>query len=134
MRENKLDQVQEGGLDVTEGEVGGPQVFAYFGTDVDRRESAIGVDMDGVVGVGVEGCDEKGGGSMVEVLDPRDGIEELTTDKFFRQEPNVATGLVVDCVLMRVVVSREARRGGEEVVEGANFDGGVKDWGWSESG
>ena len=34
--ENKLNRVQEGGLDVSEGELGGPQVLAYFGTDVDR--------------------------------------------------------------------------------------------------
>ena len=82
-RENKLNRVQEGGLDVTEGEVGGPQVLAYFGTNVDQRESAVGVNVDGVVGVGTEGGDEEGGGSVVEVLDPWDGTEELATDEFF---------------------------------------------------
>ena len=60
MRENKLNRVQKGGLDVAEGELGGPQVLAYFGTDVDQGESAIGVDVDGVVGVGAEGGDEVG--------------------------------------------------------------------------
>jgi len=123
--EDKLNRVQEGGLDITEREVGGPWVFAYFGTDVDQRESAIRVDVDGVMGVGTEGCDKEGGGSMVEVLDPWDGSEELTTNKFFRREPNVTTGLIVDCVLVRVVVGREARQGGEEVVEGANVDSWV---------
>jgi len=45
-RENKLNQVQEGGLDVTKGEVGGPRVLAYFGTDVDQGKGAVGVDVD----------------------------------------------------------------------------------------
>ena len=133
-RENKLNQVQKGGLDIAEGEVGGPWVLAYFGADVDRRESAVRVDVDRVMGIGAEGCDKEGGGSVMEVLDPRDGIEELATDEFFRQKPDVATGLVVDCVLVRVVVGREARRGGEEVLEGANVDRGIKYRGWSESG
>ena len=34
--------------------------------------------------------------------------------------------LVVYCVLMRVSVGREARRGSEEVLEGTDFDGRVK--------
>ena len=42
-RENKFNQVQKGSLDVAEREVEGLQVLAYFGTDVDRGESAIGV-------------------------------------------------------------------------------------------
>jgi len=36
------------------------------------------------------------------------------------------TLLVMDCVLMRVSVGREARRGGEEVFKGANVDRRVK--------
>ena len=46
----------------------------------------------------------------------------------------MAAGLVVDCVLMRVAVGREARRGGEEVFEGADVDSGVKYRGWLQSG
>jgi len=38
----------------------------------------------------------------------------------------MTTLLVVDCVLVRVAVGREARWGGEEVLEGADFDGRVK--------
>jgi len=34
--------------------------------------------------------------------------------------------LVVDRVLMRVSVGREARRGGKEVVEGADVNGGIE--------
>jgi len=41
-------------------------------------------------------------------------------------KPNVTTLLVVDHVLVRVAVGREARRGGEEVLEGADVDGRVK--------
>jgi len=81
-RENKLNQVQEGGLDVTEGELGGPQVLAYFGTDVDWGEGAVGVDMNGVVGVGAEGSDEVGGHVGVKVLGPGDMVEELAVDEF----------------------------------------------------
>jgi len=38
----------------------------------------------------------------------------------------MTTLLVVDHVLMRVAVGREARWGGEEVLEGADFDCQVK--------
>jgi len=38
----------------------------------------------------------------------------------------MATLLVVDRVLMRVAVGREARRGGEEVLKGADVDCQVK--------
>jgi len=133
-RKNKLNRVQEGGLDVSEGELGGPQVFAYFGTDVDWGESAVGMDMDGVMGVGAEGGDEIWGCGGVEVLGLGDVIEELTIDEFLRREPNVTTLLIVDRVLMRVSVGREARRGGKEIFEGADIDGWVKYWDRERSG
>jgi len=81
-REDKLDRVQKSGLDIAERELGGPQVLAYFGTDVDWREGTIGVDVDGVIGVGAEGSDEVGGCVGVEVLGPGDVVEELAVDKF----------------------------------------------------
>jgi len=40
----------------------------------------------------------------------------------------VTTLLVVDRVLVRVSVGREARQGGEEVFEGTDFDSRVKYW------
>jgi len=101
-------------------------VLAYFGTDVDRGESAVGVDVDGVVGVGVEGSDKVGGCVGVEVLGLGDVVEELTVDKFLGGEPNMTTLLVVDRVLMRVAIGREARWSGKEVLKGANFDCWVK--------
>jgi len=67
-RKNKLNRVQEGGLDIAEGEVGGPRVLAYFGTDVDRGEGAVGVDVDGVVGVGAEGGDGDGRGGHFQTV------------------------------------------------------------------
>jgi len=109
-------------------------VLAYFGTDVDRGESAVGVDVDGVMGVGAEGSDEVGGCVGVKVLGPGDVVEELAVDEFLGQEPNVTTLLVVYCVLMRVSVGREARQGGEEVFEGADFDCQVKRWSREWSG
>jgi len=80
-RENELNRVQKGGLDVTKREFGGPQVLAYFGTDVDRGESAVGVDVDRVMGVGAERGDEVRGCVGVEVLGLRDVIEELAVNE-----------------------------------------------------
>jgi len=56
-------------------------VLAYFGTDVDRGERAVGVDVDRVVGVGAEGSDEVGGCVGVEFLGPGDVIEEPAVDE-----------------------------------------------------
>jgi len=109
-------------------------VLAYFGTDVDRGEGAVGVDMDGVVGVGAEGSDKVGGCVGVEFLGPGDVIEELAVDKFLGGKPNVTTLLVVDRVLVRVSIGREARRGGKEILEWADVDGGIKYGGRERSG
>jgi len=57
-------------------------VLAYFGTDVDRGKGTVGVNMDGVVGIGVEGGDEEWGCGGVEVLGPGKVVKELTVDKF----------------------------------------------------
>jgi len=81
-RKDKLNQVQEGGLDVTEGEVGGPWVLAYFGTDVDQGEGAVRVDVDGVMGIGMEGGDEIQGCGGIKVLGPGDIIKKVAVDKF----------------------------------------------------
>jgi len=81
-RKDKLNRVQKSGLDVAERELGGPRVLAYFGTDVDRGESAIGVNVDGVMGVGAEGGDEIRGCVGVEVLGPGDVVKELAVDEF----------------------------------------------------
>jgi len=40
----------------------------------------------------------------------------------------VTTLLVVYCVLIRVSVGSEARRGGKEVLEGADVNGWIKRW------
>jgi len=133
-RKNKLNRVQKGGLDIAEGKLGGPQVLAYFGTDVDQGEGAVGVDVDGVVGVGAEGSDEVGGCVGFEVLGPGDVVEELAVDELLGREPNMTTLLVVYCVLMRVSVGSEARWGGEEVLEGADVDCWVKCWNREWSG
>ena len=101
-------------------------MLAYFGTDVDQGEGTVGVDVDRVMGISAEGGDKVWGCGGVKVLGPGDVIEELAIDEFLRQEPNMTTLLVVDCVLMRVSVGREARRGGEEVFEGADIDCWVK--------
>jgi len=109
-------------------------VLAYFGTNVDRGEGAVRVDVDGVMGVGAKGGDEVWGCVGVEVLGLGDVIEELAVDELLGQEPNVTTLLVVYCVLMRVSVGSEARRGGEEVLERADVDGWIKRWYRERSG
>ena len=101
-------------------------MLAYFGTNVDRGEGAVGVDVDGVVGVGAEGSDEIGGCVGVKVLGPGDVVKELAIDELLGREPDVATLLVVDRVLVRVSVGREARRGGKEVLKGADVDGRIE--------
>jgi len=80
-QENKLNRVQKGGLDIAEWKVEGPQVLAYFGTDVDWGKGAIRMDVDGVMGVGAEGGDEEWGCGGVKVLGPGNVIEELAVDK-----------------------------------------------------
>jgi len=80
--EDKLNRVQKGGLDIAERKLGGPRVLAYFGTDVDRGEGAVRVDVDGVMGVGAEGSDEVGGCVSIKVLGPGDVVEELAVDEF----------------------------------------------------
>jgi len=109
-------------------------VLAYFGTNVDRGKGAVGVDVDGVVGVGAEGSDEIGGCVGVKVLGPGDVIKELAIDKLLGREPDVATLLVVDRVLVRVSVGREARRGGKEVLKGADVDSRIEYGGRELSG
>ena len=81
-RKDKLNQVQKGGLDIAKREMEGPWVLAYFGTDVDRGKSTVGVDVDGVVGISTEGGDEIWGCSGVKVLGPGETVEELAVDKF----------------------------------------------------
>jgi len=59
-------------------------VLAYFGTDMDRGEGAVGVDVDGVMGIGAERSDEEGGCGGVKVLGPGNIVQELTVDKFLQ--------------------------------------------------
>ena len=109
-------------------------MLAYFGTDVDRGEGAVGVDVDGVMGVGAEGSDEVWGCVGVEVLGPRDVVEELTVNELLGREPDVTALLVVDRVLVRVAVGRETRRGGKEILEWTDVDSRVKYGGRERSG
>jgi len=109
-------------------------VLAYFGTDVDWGKGTVGVDVDGVVGIGTEGGDEVQGYGGVKVLGLGDVVEELAVDEFLRRKPNMVVLLIVDHVLMRVAVGREAGRGGEEVFERGDVDCWVKYWDRERSG
>jgi len=57
-------------------------VLAYFGTDVDWGKGAVGVDVDGVMGVGTEQGDKEGGCGSVKVLGLGNVVQELAVDKF----------------------------------------------------
>ena len=106
-------------------------MLAYFGTDVDRGKGTVGVDVDGVEGVGVEWGDEEGGLSFLKIDLLGNMVEEVGVDELFAGVPDVAVLLVDDGVLVRVVVIRsKARRGGEEMGEGKEVGG---EWG-EESG
>ena len=56
-------------------------MLAYFGANVDWGEGAIGVDVDGVMGIGAEGSDKVAGCIGVEVLGLGNMVEELAVDK-----------------------------------------------------
>ena len=58
----------------------------------------------------------------------------MTVDEFFRREPDVATLFVMDGVLVRVTVGREARWGGEEIFEGTDVNCRMKYRDREESG
>ena len=99
-------------------------MLAYFGTDVDRGKGAVGVDVDGVEGVGAERGDKVRGLSLLKIDLPCDVVEEVGVDKFFMGVPDVAVLLVDDGVLVRMVVIRDkARRGSEEVGKGEEVGG-----------
>ena len=55
-------------------------MLAYFGTDVDRGEGAIGVDVDGVMGIGAERGDKEWRYGGFEDLGPGNVVEELAVD------------------------------------------------------
>ena len=100
-------------------------MLAYFGTDVDRGKGAVGVDEDGVKGIGAEQSDEKGCLSLLKIDLPGDVVEEVSVNELFAGVPDVVVLLVDDGVLMRVVVVRsKARWGSEEVGEGEEVGGG----------
>ena len=111
-------------------------MLAYFGTDVDWGKGTVGVDVDGVEGVGTERSDKKGGLNLLKIDLPCDGAKEIGVDKFFVGVPDVTVLLVDDGVLVRVVViCSKARRGSEEVGEGEEVggerseEGGGRRWG-----
>ena len=102
-------------------------MLAYFGTDVDRGEGAVRVDVDGVKGIGAERSDKKGCLSLLKINLPGDVVEEVGINELFMEVPDVAVLLVDDGVLMRMVVIRnKAGRGGEEVGKGKEVGG---EWG-----
>ena len=102
-------------------------MFAYFGTDVDRGKGTVGVDVDGVEGVGAERGDEERGLNFLKIDLPGNVVEEVGVDKFFAGIPDVMVLLVDDGVLVRVVVvCSKARRGCKEMGKGKEVSG---EWG-----
>ena len=85
-------------------------MLAYFGTDMDWGEGAIGVDIDGVEGVSMEWSDEKWCLSLLKVNAPGNGIEKIGVDKVLLQIPNMMSLFVNDRVLVGVVVGGSKAR------------------------
>ena len=69
-------------------------MLAYFGTDMDRGKGTVGVNVDGVEGVGAERSDKKWGLNLLKIDFPCDGTEEVGVDKLFPGVPDVAVLLV----------------------------------------
>ena len=103
-------------------------MFAYFGTDVDRRKGTIRVNVDQVEGITTEGSDKKWSMGFLKVCGLSDGIEEVGIDKFFLGIPDMAILLVGDCILIGMVVSgSKARWGSKEVIKRDSVDSGNED-------
>ena len=99
-------------------------MLAYFGTDVDWGKGTVGVDVDGVEGVGAERSDKKGGLNLLKINPPCNGAKDVGINEFFAGVPNMAVLLVNDGVLVRVVVvGNKARWDGKEVGEGKEVGG-----------
>ena len=105
-------------------------MLAYFGTDVDWGKGAIGVDVDGVEGIGVEQGDEEWCLSLLKINLPGNSVEEVGVDELFPGVPDVSALFVDNRVLVRVVVvGSEARQGSKEGGKGKEV--GCK---WSKEG
>jgi hypothetical protein len=102
--------------------VKGPQVAAYFSTNVDGGKWADGVYQNVVVGVDAKGSAEVGG-VVVKVVDAGDELKEVGVYVLLLGAPEFLAAFVNNSVLVRVLVSGEvASRGGEEVGEEFDFD------------
>ena len=58
-------------------------MLAYFGTDVDQGKGAIGVDVDGMEGVGMEWSDKKQCLSLLKINPSCNGVEEAGVNELF---------------------------------------------------
>jgi len=113
--ENKLDQVDKGGLKVPEGEGSGMGMSANLGTKVNRRKRAVRLDPNIVEDVSLKQGDE-GDGMVIKVDDTGDKAKEILFYKFFRWYPELLSMVVNDLVLVRVTVDGiSAGRSSEEV-------------------
>jgi hypothetical protein len=76
-----------------------------------------------MVGMDAEGGEEMGG-VVIEVVDMRDEVEEVSVYVFFLGTPKFLTVFVDNSILVGMLVnSKVASRGSEEVREEVNFNG-----------
>jgi len=117
LSEYKFDGVDKGRLKVTEGEGSGMGMSANLGTKVNRRKRAVRLDPNVVKNVGPERGDE-GDGVVMEIIDTREEVKEVTGYEFFLWYPEFLAAVVDNGVLIRVVVDGvSAGRGVEEIGE-----------------
>ena len=115
LSEDELNRVSKGGLEVAERERGGVGMSANLGTKVNRRKRAVRFDPNVVENVGPERGDE-GDGVVVEIVDARKEVKEVTCYEFFLWYPEFLAAVVNDGVLVRVAVDGVSAGGGVEKI------------------
>src|SRR5712691_5691423 len=115
--EFEFKRVDEGGTKEAEWEMEGRGVFADFGTDGDRGERTVGLELYVMINKSPEWGDEVGG-LVVEVLVPGDVPQEVAVSKLVLGTPDLAASFVDDSVLVGVaLLFQETRRRSEEMRE-----------------
>ena len=71
-------------------------MLAYFGTDVDWGQGAVGVDVDGVKGVSAEQDDKERCLNLLKINLPGNMVEKVGVDELFPRIPDVVVLFVDD--------------------------------------
>ena len=90
---------------------------ANLGTKVNRRKRVVRLDPNVVKNIGLKRGDKRNG-VVIEIVDAREEVKEVTFYKFFLWDPKFLTTVIDDGVLVGVMVNgKGASRGMEKVGE-----------------